>query len=64
MDVPSAASRGLDPRGRHLLPGPSAAQLPPEDAARRHPPVRDEAPIPGGHPAPGQRAALSPHLCH
>jgi hypothetical protein len=41
-----------------------AAQPPAEDAAGRDPPVGDEAALPGGDAAPGERADVPAHLRH
>ena len=62
MDVASIASRRLDPRSRHLLPGPGTTQLPPQDAARRNSSIRDEEALPRGDTSPGQRSSLSAYL--
>ena len=39
-----------------------AAQPPAQDAPRRHPPLRDEAAVRGGLPAPRQRPHVRPHV--
>ena len=64
MDVASFASGGLDTRGRNILSRSGATQLFAKDPSRRNPLVRNEEALPRGHPAPGQRFAVPPHLCH
>lgn len=64
MDVAGASSSRLYPPGGSVLFGAGAPQLPAQDSTRRYTPVRVQAALPRGHPAPGQRPAVSSHLCH
>lgn len=64
MDVPRAPSGGLYPPGGHILPGPSATELPAQDSIGWHPLERVQASLPRGHPAPSQRSDVPPHMRH
>lgn len=52
------------PRGGRLLSGSGAGQHPSQDSSGRHPPVGDQAAVPGGGAAPLQCPDVPPHLCH
>lgn len=52
------------PSGGGVLPGSGALQHSAQDSSGWHPPVRDQAAVPGGGAAPLQRAHVSAHLRH
>lgn len=52
------------PSGGGVLPGSGALQHSAQDSPGWHPPVRDQAAVPGGGAPPVQRAHVPAHLRH
>ncbi len=52
------------PSGGGVLPGSGALQHSAQNSPGWHPPVRDQAALPGGGAAPLQRAHVSTHVRH